>query len=127
MPPALENPYVLWLVLTAALAGLAYAFVREELRTRAILYGSFLLACGVALWPPYAVGDKPGKIKLGLDLRGGIHLVLQVVMDDALNATVDDAVQTVRAQLGQKGIDFGGGPARGRHVASRSREWSPRG
>ena len=33
------------------------------------------LACGVALWPPYATGDKPGKIKLGLDLRGGMHLV----------------------------------------------------
>jgi preprotein translocase subunit SecD len=107
MPPALANPYVLWLLITAALAGLAYAFVREELRTRAILYGSFLAACGVALWPPYAVGDLPGKIKLGLDLRGGVHLVLQVVVDDALNATVDDAVQTVRAQLGQKGIAFG--------------------
>ena len=107
MPPALANPYTLWLLITAALAGLAYAFVREELRTRAILYGSFLAACGVALWPPYAVGDQPGKIKLGLDLRGGIHLVLQVVVDDAMNATVDDAVQTVRAQLTQKGITFG--------------------
>ncbi len=107
MPPALANPYVLWLLISAALAGLAYAFVREELRTRAILYGSFLAACGVAVWPPYAMGDQPGKIKLGLDLRGGIHLVLQVVVDDAMNATVDDAVQNVRAQLGQKGIVFG--------------------
>jgi preprotein translocase subunit SecD len=107
MPPALANPYVLWLLISAALAGLAYAFVREELRTRAILYGSFLAACGVAVWPPYAMGAEPGKIKLGLDLRGGIHLVLQVVVDDAMNATVDDAVQTVRAQLGQKGIVFG--------------------
>ena len=32
MPPALQNPFVLWFVLTAALAGLAYAFVRQELR-----------------------------------------------------------------------------------------------
>ena len=92
MPPALQNPFTLWLLLTAALAGLVYAFMRPELRWRAIGYGSFLLACAVAIWPPYDRDGVPGKIRLGLDLRGGIHLVLQVVIDDALNATVDDAV-----------------------------------
>jgi preprotein translocase subunit SecD len=106
MPPALENPIVIWLVISAALAGAAYAFIRPELRTRAILYGAFLVACAVALWPPYATEEKPGKIKLGLDLRGGMHLVLQVVVDDAMNATIDDGVQTVRDQLGRKGIVF---------------------
>ena len=45
MPSALQNPVTLWLLLTAALAGLVYAFMRPELRTKAILYGSFLLAC----------------------------------------------------------------------------------
>jgi preprotein translocase subunit SecD len=49
----------------------------------------------------------PGRIKLGLDLRGGIHLVLQVVVEDALNATVDDAVTTARDQAGRKGIQVG--------------------
>jgi preprotein translocase subunit SecD len=48
--------------------------------------------------------EKPGKIHLGLDLQGGLHLVLQVVTDDALNATVDDAVQYVRDQVTRKGI-----------------------
>ena len=48
----------------------------------------------------------PGKIKLGLDPKGGIHLVLQVVTDDALNATIDDAVSTARAQMTGKGIKF---------------------
>ena len=108
MPPALENPYALWFVGSAALAGLAYAFVRKELRLRAILYGSFLVACLVALWPPYDRAGQPGRIKLGLDLRGGIHLVLQVVVDDALNATTDDAVQTARDQATRKGIVFTG-------------------
>jgi preprotein translocase subunit SecD len=106
MPPALQNPLLLWFVLSAALAALAYFTVRKELRVRATLYGSFLVACVVALWPPYARGDEPGKIKLGLDLRGGIHLVLQVVTDDALNATIDDAVQSARAQATAKGITF---------------------
>jgi len=105
MPSALQNPVTLWLLLTAALAGLVYAFMRPELRLRAILYGSFLLACGVAIWPPYDTPDgRPGRIHLGLDLRGGIHLVLQVVVDDALNATVGDAVNTTRDQATRKGI-----------------------
>ena len=108
MTSPLENPLILWFVLTAALAGLAYGFMRPELRTRAILYGGFLLGCGVALWPPFNLGETAGKIKLGLDLRGGMHLVMQVVVDDALNATIDDGVQTVRDQLSRKGVTFTG-------------------
>jgi preprotein translocase subunit SecD len=104
MPPALQNPITLWLLLSAALAGLVYAFMRPELRWKAIVYGSFLLACGVAIWPPYDRGDVPGRIHLGLDLRGGIHLVLQVVVEDAFNATTDDAVNTTRDQAARKGI-----------------------
>jgi preprotein translocase subunit SecD len=106
MPPALHNPLILWFVLTAALGAAAYFGIRRELRVRATLYGSFLIACVLAFWPPYARGDEPGKIKLGLDLRGGIHLVLQVVTDDALNATIDDGVQTARDQATRKGIVF---------------------
>lgn len=107
MPPALQNPVTVWLLLTAALAGLVYAFMRPELRWKAIGYGSFLLACLVAIWPPYERQGVPGKIRLGLDLRGGIHLVLQVVVEDALNATVDDAVTTARDQATRKGIQYG--------------------
>jgi preprotein translocase subunit SecD len=102
-----QNPVVLWLVLTGVLAGLVFGFLRQELRIRGMAYGAFLLACGVALWPPFDRAGQPGRIKLGLDLKGGIHLVLQVVTDDALTATVDDSVQSVRDKLNQKGIVFG--------------------
>jgi preprotein translocase subunit SecD len=108
MPPALQNPFLLWFVLSVALAVLCYFAVRKELRLRATLYGAFILACVVAMWPPYERDGKPGKIHLGLDLKGGIHLVLQVVTDDALNATIDDAVSTARAQSTAKGISFSG-------------------
>jgi preprotein translocase subunit SecD len=37
-------------------------------------------------------------IKLGLDLRGGIHLVLQVNTADAVKAERDDAVETLRVE-----------------------------
>lgn len=106
MPEALQNPFVLWFVLTVALGGLAYAFLRRELLVKATLYGSFLIACLVVVWPPYDTPEKAGKIKLGLDLRGGIHLVLQVQTSDALNATISDGVQTTRAQAASKGIAF---------------------
>ena len=108
MPPALQNPFLLWIVLSVALAVLCYFAIRKELRLRATLYGAFILACVVAAWPPYEQDGRPGKIHLGLDLKGGIHLVLQVVTDDALNATIDDAVGTARAQATAKGISFGG-------------------
>jgi preprotein translocase subunit SecD len=104
MPPALQNPFVLWFVLTAALAGLLYATLRKELRLRGTLYGSFLIACLVVIWPPYGTVEKPGKIRLGLDLKGGIHLVMQVVTDDALVTTTDDAIQYLRDQVTRKGI-----------------------
>jgi preprotein translocase subunit SecD len=107
MPPALQNPFVLWLVLTAALAAAAYFGVRKELRVRATLYGSFLLACLVVLWPPYDRNGQQGKIRLGLDLKGGIHMVMHVVTDDALVQTVDDQVQLSRDQANRKGIVFG--------------------
>jgi preprotein translocase subunit SecD len=104
MPPALQNPFVLWLVLSALLAMAVYFGMRRELRVKGVLYGSFLIACLVAIWPPYERPGQPAKIRLGLDLRGGMHLVMQVVTDDALNATVDDAVGTVREQAARAGL-----------------------
>ena len=43
MPTALQNPLVLWFVLSAALAALAYVGIRPELRLRATLYGLSLI------------------------------------------------------------------------------------
>jgi len=44
------------------------------------------------------------RIHLGLDLRGGIHLVLQVNTQDAVRAEVDDAMERVRGDLTEKGF-----------------------
>ncbi len=107
MPPALANPFVLWLVLSAAVGALAWFTLRPELRLRAVLYAAFLIACGVAIWPPFERQGESGKIRLGLDLRGGMYLVLQVKTDDALNATVDDALQSLRDEAGRRGITVG--------------------
>ena len=47
------------------------------------------------------------RIHLGLDLKGGIHLVLQVMVDEAVSAETDNAVGRIQADLQQ-----GGFPAR---------------
>jgi len=43
-------------------------------------------------------------IHLGLDLRGGMHLVMQVKTDDAIRAEIDLTQERVRAALGEKGL-----------------------
>jgi preprotein translocase subunit SecD len=56
--------------------------------------------------PPLALVLKKG-IKLGLDLRGGIHLVLQVKTDDALKAERDDAIELLRNQAREQSFTLG--------------------
>ena len=56
--------------------------------------------------PPFSQALKKG-IKLGLDLRGGIHLVLQVNTADAVKAERDDAVEQLQAQAREQSLALG--------------------
>ncbi len=44
------------------------------------------------------------KIKLGLDLRGGMHMVLQVETDDAIRAETDNAIDGIQRDLEEADI-----------------------
>jgi len=46
------------------------------------------------------------NIHLGLDLRGGTHLILQVQVNDAINIDSDNAVETLKEQLNKRKIAF---------------------
>jgi len=46
------------------------------------------------------------RINLGLDLRGGTHLILQVQVNDAVNADSDNAVEVLKEQLNKRKISF---------------------
>ena len=46
------------------------------------------------------------KIHLGLDLRGGAHLVLQVVVEEAVNAETDNTVGSVQQDLKAANLTF---------------------
>jgi preprotein translocase subunit SecD len=56
--------------------------------------------------PPLSEALRKG-IKLGLDLRGGIHLVLRVNTADALKAERDGAVETLQAEAREQGLTLG--------------------
>ncbi|OFW08867.1 MAG: protein-export membrane protein SecD [Acidobacteria bacterium RIFCSPLOWO2_12_FULL_59_11] len=51
-------------------------------------------------------GNIQQRIRLGLDLRGGTHLVLQVMVNEAINAEADQTVERLRQTLQQRGIDY---------------------
>jgi preprotein translocase subunit SecD len=46
------------------------------------------------------------KIKLGLDLKGGIHLVLQVMTEDAINAETDQEIARFQELFKKNSITF---------------------
>ena len=47
------------------------------------------------------------KINLGLDLKGGVHLVLQVLTADAFEAEINQVRDRIEADLRENGIVFG--------------------
>ncbi len=58
---------------------------------------------GLAIFLAYPPKDK---IKLGLDLKGGIHLVLQVLTDDAINIETDQEIARFQEQFKKNNITF---------------------
>ncbi len=47
------------------------------------------------------------RINLGLDLRGGTHLILQVQVNDAVNVDAQNAIEVVKEKLRNRKIDYG--------------------
>ena len=57
---------------------------------------------GLAAWGVYPLEEK---IRLGLDLQGGVHLVLRVQTDDALQVESETAAEQLAEQLSLQGMD----------------------
>ena len=90
-----------------------------KIRNRVIIIAVVMLLCvfGIICYPANEqemVGfprnfqrlkeNVRNRIRLGLDLKGGTHLVLQVQVEDAINITVDLAQERLRDELKAKGI-----------------------
>ena len=72
--------------------------MNRSLWWRGILILVVVLGSSLLAYPPQ------DKINLGLDLRGGVHLVLQVQAADALRAETEKDMDTLLRQLGEEGV-----------------------
>src|SRR5256885_14351721 len=46
------------------------------------------------------------RVHLGLDLRGGTHLILQVMVNDAINADTDRTIDRIKEKLAAQHVAY---------------------
>ncbi len=72
--------------------------MKNSLTWRAILIAVVLVVAVLSAYP------LQEKIRLGLDLQGGMHMMLRVKTDDALRSEADKDVERLRQQLQSEGV-----------------------
>jgi preprotein translocase subunit SecD len=87
--------------------------MKKNLWGKWVLIAAVLLAFvyGILGWPQQwskqgLIDAMQQRISLGLDLKGGTHLVLQVMVDDAVNSETDRAVERLKDQLKTANINY---------------------
>lgn len=89
--------------------------MNSQLRWKFIFISIVILLCvfGLLGLPKFPTSWKQAKenftsrIQLGLDLKGGSHLVLQVHVDEAIGQRCDQAIDDLRKQLHEKNVIVG--------------------
>lgn len=83
----------------------------EQLKARETILESlgdnYIVALNLAPATPEwlkSVGAQP--MKLGLDLRGGVHFLMEIDMDEAVRKIVDGMKDTIRAELREERIRY---------------------
>jgi preprotein translocase subunit SecD len=74
--------------------------MKKNLQWKALL---ILAVTGLSVWGFTPLSEK---IKLGLDLKGGIHLVMKVNTEDAIAAVTDEVAAMLSQQLDDRSIAF---------------------
>lgn len=76
--------------------------MRKDLRWKVILVIVLTVICAWGVVPPKE------KIRLGLDLKGGIHLAMRVEVNDAVKAVLDTRASGLTAELKKRGLKTDG-------------------
>ena len=85
--------------------------MRTNLRARTVVIVATILLCvfGIIGFPKSAadlVQNVKNNIQLGLDLKGGSHLVLQVQVQDAVKADADQTMERLKEDLRKQSITW---------------------
>jgi preprotein translocase subunit SecD len=85
--------------------------MRTNLRARTVVIVVTILLCvfGIIGFPKSAadlVKNVKDNIRLGLDLKGGSHLVLQVQVQDAIKADADQVMERLKEDLRKQNITW---------------------
>jgi len=74
--------------------------VNKNLRWRVLTIAAVI---GLAVWSFYPPGQK---VNLGLDLKGGVHIVMRVQTDAALRLETETTVERLREALARAGVQY---------------------
>ena len=74
--------------------------MRKNLRWKVLTIIGVTVAAALAVYPP------EDRVRLGLDLRGGVHLVLRVQTDDALRVETETSAEQLNEQASLNGISL---------------------
>jgi preprotein translocase subunit SecD len=108
-----------------------FADTETQLKAKDLLQGQlgedFVVALNLLSNSPRwlaSIGALP--MYLGLDLRGGVHFLLQVDMKSAISKRMEGAVNDIRGNLREKRIQYGGVTREGQTVVVRFRDKAAR-
>ncbi len=90
----------------------------DQLQARPIvqsaLSNDYLVALNMApSTPDWLKSLGAGPMKLGLDLRGGVHFLLEVDMETALNTRLEALASQIKSELREERIRYRGGDVEG--------------
>jgi preprotein translocase subunit SecD len=87
--------------------------MQKNLTTKTIIIVATILLCiygiiGLPTSKAALIQNVQENIRLGLDLRGGSHLILQVQVQDALKSAADTVIEQLKEELKKAGIEYSG-------------------
>jgi preprotein translocase subunit SecD len=85
--------------------------MNRKLIGKAVAIAVVILLCvyGIVGLPTSAAkirSNLQDNIRLGLDLRGGSHLILQVQVQDAMKVEADQTIERIKDEIRKAGIDY---------------------
>src|SRR5437762_3506833 len=87
--------------------------MQKNLTTKTLIIVGTILLCiygiiGLPKSKAELTQNVQKNIRLGLDLKGGTHLILQVQVQDAVKAEADQVIERLKEELRKANVDYSG-------------------